>query len=161
MPPTEEVVTLFSPTLQSSVDKFGRSLEVSQRLANLHPRKAGGSGDYAALAPAVTLAVIAAFEGFVEDFLATALYLQGHGLPQIAQKVNINNPTVARFNKLLVADIPGVQSAIGQGFTLRVFNIPAVGKTPTTETIDWKEAADRADGWMEVRHCLTHGLVSG
>jgi hypothetical protein len=152
---------LISLNLQSSVDKFGRSLEVPQRLAGLHPRKPGGSGDYAALAPAVTLTVIAAFEGFVEDFLATALYLQGHGLPQIAQKVSINNPTVRRFSTLLTGDIPAMRTAIGKDFSLHVWNIPAVDRTPATEMIDWPEALQRADGWMEVRHCLAHGLVSG
>ena len=59
--------------LQASVDRFGRALEVPQRLVALHPRTIGGSGNAAALAPAITLAVIAAFEGFAEDFLATIL----------------------------------------------------------------------------------------
>lgn len=51
------------------MDRFGRSLEVPQRLVALHPRKAGHSGNFAALTPAVVLGVISAFEGFVEDFL--------------------------------------------------------------------------------------------
>lgn len=147
--------------LQTSVDRFGRALEVPQRLVALHPRTVGGSGNAAALAPAVTLAVIAAFEGFVEDILATTLFLQGHGLAQIAKRVSMNNPTVATFAAKMGGEVPIVRPQIGVGFEVRVWNIPKVGGRPATETIDWAEACRRADGWMEVRHCLSHGLVSG
>ena len=105
--------------------------------------------------------MIAAFEGFVEDFLATVLYLQGHGLAQIAQRVSLNNPTVARFTTKMIGEVPGIRPHVGLGFELRVWNIPKIGGRPSTETIDWIELSRRADGWMEVRHCLSHGLVSG
>lgn len=152
---------MLAPSLQESVDRFARALEVPQRLAALHPRKQGASGNYAALAPAVALGVIAAFEGFVEDFLATILYLRGFGFGQIAKRVTMNNPTVGIFASKLSAEFPSMTAMIGDGFTVRVWNIPHVNGRPATETIDWSTAKVRADGWMEVRHCLTHGLASG
>ncbi|MFD2419009.1 hypothetical protein [Amycolatopsis pigmentata] len=152
---------MFSPELQSAADKYFRSLEVSQRLIALHPRTAGGSGNHAALAPAVTLSVIAAFEGFVEEFLATVLLLRGHGFAQVAKKITINNPTVRLFASKISAELPSIATRVGDGFSLRVWNIPGVNGRPATETVSWDQAVSRADGWMEVRHCLTHGLASG
>jgi hypothetical protein len=147
--------------LQESIDRFGRSLEVPQRLVSLHPRKLGYSGNFAALPPAVVLGIVSAFEGFVEDFLATALYLRGYGLGQIARMININNPTVSTFQARCRAEFPAMVGGIGDGFSLQVWNTPTVGGRPATETISWEELLKRADGWMEVRYCLTHGLVSG
>jgi hypothetical protein len=151
---------LLPVSLQDTVDRFGRSLEVPQRLVALHPRKAGHSGNFAALPPAVVLGVISAFEGFVEDFLATALYLRGYGLGQIAKRVSMNNPTVSAFQAKCLAEFP-TMARVGQTFSLRVWNTPSVTGRPATETISWEETLKRADGWMEVRHCLTHGLASG
>ena len=147
-------------SLQDSVDRFGRSLEVPQRLVALHPRKAGHSGNFAALPPAVVLGVISAFEGFVENFLATALCLRGYGLGQIAKRVSMNNPTVSGFQAKCLAEFP-TMARVGKAFSLRVWNTPSAIGRPATETISWEEVLKRADGWMEVRHCLTHGLASG
>lgn len=158
--PSEEAAVL-PVTLQDSVDRFGRSLEVPQRLISLHPRKLGYSGNYAALPPAVVIGVISAFEGFAEDFLAIALHLRGYGLGQIAKKVSINNPTVSTLQAKCLADFPEMVSRIGKGFSLQLWSTPGLNGRPTTETIFWPEVLKRADGWMEVRHCLTHGLTSG
>ncbi|MEU7170968.1 hypothetical protein ABZ949_05690 [Micromonospora tulbaghiae] len=147
--------------LQDSVDRLARSLEVPKRLISLHPRRQGHAGNYAALPPAVVLGVISAFEGFVEDFLATALYLRGYDMGQIARRVSMNNPTVAEFQKKSEIDFPGIASRLAAPPPLQVWNIPSVGGRPATETIAWKEVIKRSDGWMEVRHCLTHGLASG
>ncbi|MEU8413906.1 hypothetical protein AB0C24_14045 [Amycolatopsis japonica] len=152
---------MLSPEPQASADKYFKSLEVSQRLIALHPREVGGSGNSAALAPAVTLSVIAAFEGFVEEFLAVVLLLQGHGFAQVARKVTMNNPTARQFASKIAAEIPTLKAKLGRDFSLQVWNIPGVNGRPATETIGWDETLSRADGWMEVRHCLTHGLVSG
>jgi hypothetical protein len=152
---------LFPVSLQDTVDRFGRSLEVPQRLISLHPRKLGYLGNSAALPPAVVLGVISAFEGFVEDFLATALYIRGYGLGQIARKVSMNNPAVSTFQAKCIAEFPTMTAGVGSGFSLQVWNTPPVYGRPATETISWEELLKRADGWMEVRHCLTHGLTSG
>lgn len=128
------------PTLQDSVERYSRSLEVSQRLIALHPHEAGGSGNHAALAPAVTLSVTAAFEGFVEEFLAAVLLAQGHGFAQVAKKVTMNNPTPRVFAVKMSAELPGIKTHLAAGFSLQVWNIPAVNGHLATETIDWNEA---------------------
>jgi hypothetical protein len=86
---------VLAPSLQASVDRFARSLIVPSRLLALHPRKQGGAGDAAALAPAITLGVLSAFEGFVEDFFATVLYQQGQSFAQIVKKMNSPTRTSA------------------------------------------------------------------
>src|ERR1700754_3216202 len=98
--------------LQDSVLRFARSLEVPQRLASLHPRTPGNAGNFNALPPAVVLGVISAFEGFVEDFLATALFLRGYGLAQIARRVSMNNPTVADFRRRSANEFPGIAARL-------------------------------------------------
>ncbi|GIF56726.1 hypothetical protein [Asanoa iriomotensis] len=147
--------------LQDSIDRFARSLEVPRRLASLHPRTSGNAGNYSALPPAIVLGVISAFEGFVEDFLATALHQRGYGLAQIAKRVSTNNPTVADFRRKCASEFPGSATRLAHAPEVRVWNIPGIGGRPATETITFAEAEARADGWMQVRHCLTHGLVSG
>ncbi|WP_174566237.1 hypothetical protein [Nocardia pseudovaccinii] len=149
-------------SLQGSVDRYARSLIVPSRLLALHPRKAGGVGNAAALAPAIVLGVISAFEGFVENFLATALYLQGQGFGQIAKKVTLNNPDIDEFEKLVKREFADVASAIGVGFTVDAWYPPDLGtRLWNPVELDWQQARRDAAGWMQVRHCLTHGLASG
>jgi hypothetical protein len=147
--------------LQDSVVRLARSLEVPQRLLRLHPRRVGAAGNYAALPPAVVLSIVSAFEGFAEDLLATALYTRGFGMGHIARKVAINNPTVRVFRDRCFAEFPAIRQVVDGSPPLQVWNTPGVHGRPATETISWEEVLIRADGWMEVRHCLTHGLVSG
>ncbi|MBQ1021882.1 hypothetical protein KBX71_28950 [Micromonospora sp. D93] len=152
---------MFQVDLQDSVNRLARSLEVPKRLVSLHPRQPGNAGNYSALPPAVVLGVISAFEGFVEDFMATALYRRGYGMGQIARRVSMNNPTLSEFQKRSESEFPGIVPRLMKVPPLQVWNIPSVSGRPATETISWKEICKRADGWMEVRHCLTHGLASG
>jgi hypothetical protein len=151
----------FAVALQDSVHRFARSLEVPRRLASLHPRTPGNAGNFSALPPAVVLGVISAFEGFVEDFLATALHQRGYGLGQIAKRVSMNNPTLGDFRRKAAAEFAGIAPRIGAAPGVDVWNTPSLGVRPEIETIGVDEAERRADGWMQVRHCLTHGLVSG
>lgn len=153
---------VLAPDLQSSVDRFARSLIVPRRLLALHPRKQGGAGDAAALAPAITQCVIPAFEGFVEDFFATVLYRQGQSFAQIVKKMNLTNPDIAEFAGLAVKEFPELKRLIGTDFEVTVFAPPPVGKSFwTDQDLVWNEAVEAARGWMQVRHCLAHGLASG
>ncbi|MDG4826346.1 hypothetical protein O7635_31230 [Asanoa sp. WMMD1127] len=151
----------FPVVLQDSVDRFARSLEVPRRLVSLHPRTPGNAGNFSALPPAVVLGVISAFEGFVEDFLATALHQRGYGLGQIARRVAMNNPTVGDFHRKCAAEFPGIVARLAGAPGVAVWDVPPIGRAPAIETIPLAEVTRRADGWMQVRHCLTHGLVSG
>lgn len=152
-----------APQLQTCVDRFARSLVVPSKLMALHPRKQGNPGNAGALAPAILLGVISAFEGFTEDFLATAFYLQGQSFGQIAKKLNINNPDVEDTEKLIASNFPTLAATIGTGVTVDIRKIPAhPGQQGWVQhTLNWASIKQEAAGWMQVRHCLTHGLVSG
>lgn len=153
---------LLAPNLQSSVDRFARSLAVPSRLLALHPRKQGGAGNAAALAPAIVQCVVPAFEGFVEDFFATVLYQQGQSFAQIVKKMNLTNPDIAEFETLILKEFPTLKQQLGVGFSVDVWTPPPVNKTFWNQaTLDWTTARDEARGWMQVRHCLAHGLASG
>src|SRR5690348_11953386 len=104
---------VLAPDLQSSVDRFSRSLTVPSRLLAMHPRKKGGAGNAAALAPAITQCVVPGFEGFVEDFFATVLYRQGQSFAQIVRKMNLNNPDIADFEALVIREFPTLGNSIG------------------------------------------------
>lgn len=153
---------ILAPSLQSSVDRFARSLTVPSRLLALHPRKRGGAGNAAALAPAITQCVIPAFEGFVEDFIATVLYRQGQSFAQISKKITINNPDLEAFAKLVCSEFPNLKKQVGTDFSITVWAPPRVGTTFWMEdSLIWAQASSDAGGWMQVRHCLAHGLASG
>ncbi|RJQ83394.1 hypothetical protein D5S17_00515 [Pseudonocardiaceae bacterium YIM PH 21723] len=110
----------------------------------------------------IALSTIAAFEGFCEEFLANLLLLNGHGYVHVAKVVGrMNNPTPRQFCAALTAEIPSIKPATGKDYSLQVWKILGVNQQPSTETIGWSDVLTRADGWMEVRHCLSHGLVSG
>jgi hypothetical protein len=152
-----------SISLQDSVDRFARALTVPRRLLALHPRKRGNSGDAAALAPAITLGVISAFEGFVEEFTAVGAYSRGSGLAHVAKAVGaLNNPDVGRFERLVVGQLGLPASSVGVGFDVDYWRPPPPGKTWWhVDTLDWEGAKGAAESWMQVRHALTHGLTSG
>jgi len=153
---------VLAPDLQSSVDRFARSLTVPSRLLALHPRKQGGSGNAAALAPAITQCVIPAYEGFVEDFFATVLYRQGQSFAQIVRKMNLTNPDIVEFETLVIKEFPSLASQVGTNFGVDVWAPPPINKSFWTEqSLTWAQAKQDASGWMQVRHCLAHGLASG
>ncbi|MFF7169711.1 hypothetical protein [Streptomyces pseudovenezuelae] len=153
---------VLAPSLQSSVDRYARSLKVPSRLLALHPRKQGNAGNAAALAPAITLGVLSAFEGFTEDYFATVLYLQGQSFAQIVKKMNLTNPDVAEIEEFVVREFPVLKPQIGTAFALDVWAPPAIGKTFwKQQPFTWADVKRDAQGWMQVRHCLAHGLASG
>lgn len=154
-----------APTLQLAVDRFARALKVPSKLLALHPHGIGNPGHFAALSPAITLSVLSAFEGFAEDFTATALYLNGDGFGQIAAKVGRwNNPTVRDFAARARIEFPMIEKKLGTDFTLRIYKPPAVTSTSgwwNEEEVSWERALSDSDAWMQVRHCLTHGVATG
>jgi hypothetical protein len=153
---------LLAPDLQSSVDRFARSLTVPSRLLALHPRKKGGAGNAAALAPAITQCTVPAFEGFVEDFFASVLYRQGQSFAQIVRKMNLTNPDIGDFEGLVIKEFPELTTRVGVNFSVDVWAPPAIGKGWWTEQVlTWAQVKEDARGWMQVRHCLAHGLAGG
>ena len=149
--------------LQDPIHRFARALTVPRRLLALHPRKRGNAGDAAALAPAITLGVIAAFEGFVEEFVAAGAMIRGLGLARVAKAVgNLNNPDLNAFENLLVNQLGVPQRGTGAGFTVEYWHPPVVDASWWQRAdLDWAFAKRDAEAWMQVRHLLTHGLTSG
>jgi hypothetical protein len=109
------------------------------------------------------LGVLSAFEGFTEDFLATALYRQGRSFAEIAKKLNLSNPDVADIEALISREFPALKRQVGVGFNITVWSQPTLGKKTLwhQDDLDWETAERHAQGWMQVRHCLAHGLASG
>lgn len=151
--------------MQQTVDRFAKALKVPTKLYELHPRKKGNAGSHAALSPAILLGVLGAFEGFAEDFSATALYLNGEGFGRIAQRVGRwANPTVGDFAKVLSTSFPHVAPRVGMNFAQEIYKRPS----PDTKSgwqnrasLDWAQLLAEAEAWMQVRHCLAHGQASG
>ena len=153
------------PGLQATVERFGRSLVLPTKLLELHPRKNGNPGRHAALSPAILLGVLSAFEGFAEDFTASALYLNGDSFGQIARKVGRwNNPTVREFANVMSAEFPAVRQTLGVGFQAAVYRNPDAHTKvgfQNTRWLTWHDLLEDADAWMQVRHSLTHGQATG
>lgn len=150
--------------LQSAVDRYGNSLSVPDRLEKLHPRNHGNPGNAAALAPAVVLMSISAFEGFVEEFIAGLAIGLGQPLSQVAHLVNLNNPTVRDFEKQLKKLVtfdshPSWQKT----FEVNIWKPPRIGDSAWIgkQILNWDQTCDDADSWMQVRHSLSHGLTRG
>jgi len=115
--------------------------------------------------PAIVLASVAAFEGFAEDLIATALYADEHPMAYIASNSHLSNPTVRQLERDLIKlfDVPATAAAAG-GFAVTIVAPPATNSTTNlwnTSSIRWSEILDQADDWMQVRHNLTHGLATG
>ena len=151
------------PALQESVDRFVRSLKSPRNLIDLHPRKRGHPGKAAALSPAIVLSVVSAFEGFAEDLVAITMHQSERSFAQIARRVgNWNNPTLDDLTKVLQKEFAGILVPSNRYF--EIWEPPRLGgKTSiwNSQLLTWDETISHADGWMQVRHCLTHGLATG
>lgn len=155
-----------STALQDCVDRYRRALRVPSRLLQIRPKPRGNPGRFAVLSPAITLSSLSSFEGFAEDFLANAMHANGNSLAQIARKIGPwNNPTVRDFQKRASAEFPSVGPALAtEAFELRLYRRPrSTTKSGwwNRDVIDWDRLVHEADAWMQVRHCLTHGVATG
>ena len=146
------------PDLQEPVDRYKRALTIPRRLIALHPAQVGNPGDASALAPAVLLTAISAFEGFVEDFTAAAMVLEGESWAAIAKVVGKwTNPDLSTWGGFLGSYF-GVNLA--DGFSVRSTKGTAAGGW-SAGMRDYETARGMAEAWMYVRHALTHGAVVG
>jgi hypothetical protein len=147
-------------SLQSTVDRFAQSLRVADSLHRLHP----GTSDMPsrALRPAMVLCAIAAFEGFIDDMLSAALQKQGHTLFQISEQLKLMNPDLEDTERKIRGLFNGAMGKHDDSFGLEVW-LPPVGTSGwwRTDVLTWKDAKREATAWMQVRHCLTHGIASG
>jgi hypothetical protein len=155
------IVEVPAVDLQSTVDRFAQSLKVAASLYSLHPRNADLASR--ALRPAMVMCVIAAFEGFAEDMLAVGMHIRKYTLLEISRTVDVNNPDLVRFEKEIDKHFPGTLSERDHdSFRLELWRQPTgdSGWWPAAE-LTWTKTKDEAMAWMQVRHCLAHGIVSG
>ncbi|WP_151524214.1 hypothetical protein [Serinicoccus kebangsaanensis] len=104
------------------------------------------------------------FEGFAEDFLASALYIQGHGFAHIARRADLTNPTIKDWAKAARRDFPAISGRLGTDFGIRLFDKPDKDKPSgwfNESDSNWDQVLEASESWMQVRHCITHGLVTG
>lgn len=112
------------------------------------------------------LTSISAYEGFVEEFLASLAAHHGWSFGQIANLVNMNNPTVKTLDSKLstLLNWQTFSQTKHGNFQVTTWVPPlpnARNSWIRTASLSWQSAVDAADGWMQVRHCLSHGLVRG
>lgn len=154
-----------APPLQTAVDRYGLTLRTARMLEALHPRKQGNPGNAAAIAPAMVLTGMAAFESFVEELLAVAAAHRGYSFGQIAKLLDINNPTVKTLDDKLTSlfDWTTEEREWTKKYSVRVWLPPRPGQSTWigTQDLNWTAAKKDSESWMQVRHCLTHGLVRG
>lgn len=120
-------------------------------------RDRGNPGHIAAVRPAIVLSAISTFEGFVEEFLAEALAASGHTLARIAKELggnNLNNPSVEAWEKLVGRHFNPISI---NAFSVTVDRYTKQSNFHSTDSLGWADAKAAANGWMSVRHIITHG----
>ena len=106
----------------------------------LHPRKQGNPGTVGALAPAIVLTSISAFEGFVEEFVARRAAHRSQSYGQIAKLVSMNNPAVKTFEKeLRQLRSWGDGTSRKAAFSVNVWKPPQVEDSPRIRNRRWTE----------------------
>lgn len=144
--------------LQEAVKRYRQALSIPSRLIQLHPGTVGNSGPASAIAPAVVTMTISAFEGFIEEFTATALRLEGDSFSRIAKIVgNWTNPDVAKWRDEAKKHF---DVDLSVGFSVRsTRGVPS--SNWSAKTMNLTEAVKHGSAWMNVRHALSHGEVAG
>ena len=87
---------------------------------------------------------------------------RGFTLLQISEQVNLTNPDLGDVERKISGLFKGALSKVDDDFCLEVWNPPS-GNSGWwhTRVLEWKAAKLDAMAWMQVRHCLTYGVVSG
>lgn len=158
------------PTVQSAVDLYAKALEAPRRLFDLYPDPLPSGGQekkYRGIPPAVVQGVMAAFETFAEELVVIAMLRNGETWAQISKNADMSNPTLPELCRTLnhAAGIE-VKEPTGEGgsrWRVKIWTQKANDvrwSSPSREST-WAELLTDSEAWMQVRHCLTHGLVVG
>lgn len=154
-----------APELRTVVARYAKSLAVPKGLQELHVRKKHRpEAKHMALGPAIVLTSLSSFEGFMEEFIAVVGAKRGLSFAQIAKLAHTNSPSLRDFEKDLTRQLGAWNPSTWKtDFALKVFDPPAInGSNWWYETdLTWNQALDQADGWLQVRHSLAHGLTRG
>lgn len=153
------------PPLQSTVNRYAKSLAVPHGLQQLHERKKHRpTQPQLALAPAIVLTSASAFEGFLEEFNAVVGGIRGLSFAQIVKIAHTNSASLEEFEKDLLRQLSAWSDPTWKHrWQLELFVPPSVGKSNwwRTDTFGWDECLKMAESWLQVRHSLAHGLTRG
>ena len=153
------------PPLQSTVNRYAKSLAVPHGLQQLHERKKHRPAQpQLALAPAIVLTSVSAFEGFLEEFNAVVGGIRGLSFAQIVKIAHTNTPSLGEFEKDLVKQLSAWSDPNWKTtWALELFVPPQIGDSNwwKKETVDWSRSLEMAESWLQVRHSLAHGLTRG
>lgn len=160
-------MSISAQTVQSAVDLYARSLRVPRDLFDLYPRprpQGAPRKPLRAVPSAVVQGVTAAFEAFAEELLVVSLLRRGETWAQIAKNADLTNPTLKDLVSAL-ARAAGIQvdppREGGAALTWKTWKQSSNTGWARTRSVNWAELLRDSDCWMQVRHCLTHGLVTG
>lgn len=148
---------------QPIVDKYAKALAGPKLLFDFwpKPRTQGRPWKkYTALAGAVTLGVTGAFEAFAEDLLAAVLLRRGHGWAHVAANADLTNPSLITLREMLQTKA-GIAVAGRTGWALTLPKQQERSAKWSQRPVGWGDVLKRSASWIEVRHCLAHGAVTG
>lgn len=160
---------VFGPTVQSAVDLYAKALQAPRSLFDLYPDPmppGAPEKKFRGIPPAVVQGVTAAFEAFAEELVVIAMLRNGETWAQIAMNAGMSNPTLAELCKTL-KDAAGIEvkepALEGDGtWKLKIWAKPnQIRWWKRSKQLTWAELFTDSKAWMQVRHCLTHGLVVG
>lgn len=110
----------------------------------------------------MTLGVTGAFEAFAEDLLAAVLIRQGHGWAHVAANADLTNPSLVDLREKLQSKAGiAVGGPSDWALALKVQNLRKGASTWNDRAFSWSEVMRLSESWIEVRHCLAHGAVTG
>jgi len=155
-----------APSLQSTVDRYAKSLAVPHGLTSLHNRnKHRPTQAEMSLAPAIVLTSVSAFEGFVEEFIAVTGAKRNLSFAQIVKLAHTNAPSLGDFEKNLVKQLGSwSETTWSDNYTLELYQPPELSSNSNwwrTVNKPWSDVLTDAEGWLQVRHSLAHGLTRG
>jgi hypothetical protein len=154
------------PPLQAVVDRYAKSLQVPKGLLELHDHtKHRPEQRYMTLAPAIVLSTVSAFEGFAEELIAVVGGFRGLSFAQIVRLAHTNTPSLGQLEDSLTSQLGAWGSASWRtGFKLEVFEPPNLASSHNwwgREDLNWAKLLKQAEGWIQVRHALSHGMTRG
>lgn len=153
--------------IQSAVDLFAKSLATPRNLFDLYPKprpQSSPTKPLRAVPPAVVQAVTAAFEAFAEELVVICLLKAGESWAQIAKSADLTNPTLTDLCRTLkhAAGIAILDPSVSSGpWHLNLWHKTSTTAWYPSRKLPWDQVLEESEGWMQVRHCLTHGLATG
>lgn len=147
--------------LQEVADRYASALQAPRLLFDLFPKprpQGRPPKKYSPLPSAIVLGVAGAFESLAEDLLCSVLYAQGATWAHIAKNADLTNPSLAT---LLDALQHSAGTPIDPSMSVDLMvQSSATGWRPSTAT-DLSDIIRQSESWIQVRHCISHGLVRG